>query len=55
MAAAPERLRMDFELVRRQSDAAPRVRPPARLPSVKMPAKPVAKGGAGAKRAHAAG
>jgi LacI family transcriptional regulator len=31
--AAPERVRMDFELVRRQSDAAPRIRPPARLPS----------------------
>lgn len=30
---APERVRMEFELVRRQSDAAPRIRPPARLPA----------------------
>jgi LacI family transcriptional regulator len=30
--AEPEQITMDFELVRRQSDAAPRVRPPARLP-----------------------
>jgi LacI family transcriptional regulator len=29
---APEQTRLDFELIRRQSDAAPRVRPPARLP-----------------------
>lgn len=29
--ADPEQLRMAFELVRRQSDAAPRIRPPARL------------------------
>jgi LacI family transcriptional regulator len=29
--AEPEQVRMDFELVRRQSDAAPRTRPPARL------------------------
>ena len=29
----PELTRMDFELVRRQSDAAPRIRPPARLPA----------------------
>lgn len=29
----PEQTRMDFVLVRRQSDAAPRVRPPARLPA----------------------
>lgn len=29
--ADPEQVRMDFELVRRQSDAAPRTRPPARL------------------------
>jgi LacI family transcriptional regulator len=42
----PERVRMEFELVRRQSDAAPRIRPPARLPAVKA-------AGAG-KRAHAA-
>jgi LacI family transcriptional regulator len=28
----PEHVRLDFELVRRQSDAAPRTRPPARLP-----------------------
>jgi LacI family transcriptional regulator len=27
----PEQVKMDFELVRRQSDAAPRTRPPARL------------------------
>jgi len=33
-AGAPELTRMDFELVRRQSDAAPRIRPPARLPAV---------------------
>jgi LacI family transcriptional regulator len=32
--AEPEQTRMDFVLVRRQSDAAPRVRPPARLPAV---------------------
>jgi len=32
--AEPEQTRMDFELVRRQSDAAPRIRPPARLPAV---------------------
>ena len=32
--AEPEQSHMDFELVRRQSDAAPRIRPPARLPSV---------------------
>ena len=31
--AEPEQTRMDFELVRRQSDAAPRTRPPARLPA----------------------
>jgi LacI family transcriptional regulator len=31
-AAEPEQVKMDFELVRRQSDAAPRIRPPARLP-----------------------
>jgi len=31
--AEPEQTRMNFELVRRQSDAAPRVRPPARLPA----------------------
>jgi len=49
--SSPERVRMDFELVRRQSDAAPRVRPPARLPAVKAAAKVAA----GAKRAHAAG
>ncbi|MEH6434194.1 LacI family DNA-binding transcriptional regulator [Massilia sp. DD77] len=30
--AAPEQITMDSELVRRQSDAAPRTRPPARLP-----------------------
>jgi LacI family transcriptional regulator len=30
--AAPEQISMDFELVRRQSDAAPRTRPPALLP-----------------------
>ena len=30
--ARPEQVRMDFELVRRQSDAAPRTRPSARLP-----------------------
>jgi LacI family transcriptional regulator len=30
--AEPEQVTMDFELVRRQSDAAPRIRPPARLP-----------------------
>jgi LacI family transcriptional regulator len=29
----PEQLTLDFELVRRQSDAAPRVRPPALLPA----------------------
>jgi LacI family transcriptional regulator len=29
--AEPEQVRMDFELVRRQSDAAPRIRPPAVL------------------------
>jgi LacI family transcriptional regulator len=52
--AESERIRMDFELVRRQSDAAPRIRPPARLPALKpvlqtaAAAKP-----AGAKRAHA--
>ncbi|WP_020652424.1 LacI family DNA-binding transcriptional regulator [Massilia niastensis] len=32
-AAEPEQIRMDSELVRRQSDAAPRNRPPARLPA----------------------
>jgi LacI family transcriptional regulator len=31
-AGEPEQVRMAFELVRRQSDAAPRIRPPARLP-----------------------
>lgn len=31
-AGDPEQVRMAFELVRRQSDAAPRIRPPARLP-----------------------
>jgi LacI family transcriptional regulator len=31
-AAEPEQVRMDFELVRRQSDAAPRTRPSALLP-----------------------
>ena len=45
----PEQVRMDFELVRRQSDAAPRIRPPARLPAVKAPTKVQA-----AKRSHAA-
>jgi LacI family transcriptional regulator len=30
--AEPEQITMDSELVRRQSDAAPRIRPPARLP-----------------------
>jgi LacI family transcriptional regulator len=40
----PERVRMESELVRRQSDAAPRIRPPARLPLVKA---------AGGKRAQA--
>ncbi|TFW30516.1 LacI family DNA-binding transcriptional regulator [Massilia horti] len=30
--AAPEQVTMDFELVRRQSDAAPRTRPPSGLP-----------------------
>jgi len=48
--ALPERVPMDFELVRRQSDAAPRIRPPARLPSLKSPAKA---GPAGARRSHA--
>jgi LacI family transcriptional regulator len=47
----PERVGMDFELVRRQSDAAPRIRPPARLPAVKAGAKA---GAGAAKRAHAA-
>lgn len=37
--ARPERVPMEFELVRRQSDAAPRIRPPARLPALKSPAK----------------
>lgn len=32
LPAEPEQTRMNFELVRRQSDAAPRIRPPARLP-----------------------
>jgi LacI family transcriptional regulator len=49
--ALPERVGMDFELVRRQSDAAPRIRPPARLPAVKQGAKA---GSGAAKRAHAA-
>jgi LacI family transcriptional regulator len=31
-ASEPEQVRMAFELVRRQSDAAPRIRPSARLP-----------------------
>jgi LacI family transcriptional regulator len=31
-AGEPEQVRMAFELVRRQSDAAPRIRPSARLP-----------------------
>lgn len=31
-AAQPEQTTIAFELVRRQSDAAPRIRPPARLP-----------------------
>ena len=48
--AQPERVGMAFELVRRQSDAAPRIRPPARLPSLKSPAKA---GPAGARRSHA--
>jgi LacI family transcriptional regulator len=48
--ALPERVGMDFELVRRQSDAAPRIRPPARLPAVKAGAKA---GAGAAKRAHA--
>ncbi|RYE93382.1 MAG: hypothetical protein EOO78_27200, partial [Oxalobacteraceae bacterium] len=49
----PERVRMDFELVRRQSDAAPRIRPPARLPSVKPVVKAAAKPAA-VKQVHAA-
>jgi LacI family transcriptional regulator len=55
--AQPERVGMAFELVRRQSDAAPRIRPPARLPAVKSVAKSTAKSGAAgaAKRAHATG
>jgi LacI family transcriptional regulator len=48
--APPERVPMSFELVRRQSDAAPRIRPPARLPAVKAGAKTAA---AGARRAQA--
>jgi LacI family transcriptional regulator len=32
--AAPEHVAMDFELIRRQSDAAPRTRPAARMPSL---------------------
>jgi len=54
--AEPERVRMDFELVRRQSDAAPRIRPPARLPLVletKTAAKAPAKATGAAKRAVA--
>jgi LacI family transcriptional regulator len=34
--APPERVRMDFELVRRQSDAAPRTRPPVRLADTEL-------------------
>jgi len=49
-AAAPERVPMAFELVRRQSDAAPRIRPPARLPSLKVTAKPAPPA---TRRAHA--
>ena len=48
--APPERVPMVFELVRRQSDAAPRTRPPARLPSVKSGAKAAP---AGARRTQA--
>jgi len=49
--AAPERVPMEFELVRRQSDAAPRIRPPARLPNLKSGAKSAP---AGARRAQTA-
>jgi LacI family transcriptional regulator len=49
--AQPEHVPMAFELVRRQSDAAPRIRPPARLPALKSPAKTAA---GGARRSHAA-
>jgi LacI family transcriptional regulator len=49
--APPERVPMEFELVRRQSDAAPRTRPPARLPTFKSGAK---SSPAVARRAHAA-
>ena len=48
--AQPEHVPMEFELVRRQSDAAPRIRPPARLPAVKSGAKPAP---AGSRGAHA--
>jgi LacI family transcriptional regulator len=53
--AQPEHVGMAFELVRRQSDAAPRIRPPARLPAVQPAAKSTARPGAGAaaKRADA--
>jgi LacI family transcriptional regulator len=55
--ARPERVGMAFELVRRQSDAAPRIRPPARLPALKAAAKATAKSvpkTAGAKPTQAA-
>ncbi len=42
----PEHVPMDFELVRRQSDAAPRVRPPARLPVLKTAVKSASKSAA---------
>jgi len=50
-ATPPEHLPMAFELVRRQSDAAPRTRPPARLPAPKSGAKPAS---ASARRTDAA-
>jgi LacI family transcriptional regulator len=52
--AQPEHVPMAFELVRRQSDAAPRIRPPARLPALESPAKTGGKAApAGARRVHA--
>ena len=51
-----EHVPMNFELVRRQSDAAPRTRPPARLPAQKVPLKGGAKASqSGARTVRSAG
>jgi LacI family transcriptional regulator len=46
-AGAPEQVKMDFELVRRQSDAAPRIRPPAALPAAAVQLAPATRSRAG--------